>query len=55
VVSVRINGKEVLSTTYSQTCGMITGLGFISNGLCRVDSVDLSTTDGKILVGQGFF
>ena len=46
-VSIRINNKEVFSTTYKQSCGLITGLGFISNGLCEVDSVELKTIDGN--------
>ncbi len=46
-VSIRINNKEVFSTTYRQPCGLITGLGFISNGLCEVDSVDLKTIAGN--------
>lgn len=40
-VSIAINGKPVMTTTYTQPCGQITGLGFISNGLCEVDSIAL--------------
>jgi hypothetical protein len=38
-VSIRINHTEVLASDYHQPCGLVTGLGFISNGLCEVDSV----------------
>lgn len=47
VVSIRINGKDAFSATYRQSCGLITGLGFISNELCEVDGVELKTLDGK--------
>jgi hypothetical protein len=46
-VTIRINNKEVFSTEYQQSSGMITGLGFISNGLPEVDFVSLKTLDGK--------
>jgi hypothetical protein len=46
-VGIRLNNTEVFSTNYDQPCGLITGLGFISNGLCEVDSVDLRTIDGN--------
>lgn len=40
-VTIAIDGKPVMTTTYTQPCGQITGLGFISNGLCQVDSIEL--------------
>jgi hypothetical protein len=46
-VGIRLNNTEVFSTNYDQPCGLITGLGFISDGLCEVDSVDLRTIDGN--------
>jgi transcriptional regulator with XRE-family HTH domain len=46
-ISIRINDKELFSAIYQESCGLITGLGFISNGLCLVDSVDLKTLDGN--------
>jgi len=52
--SIRINNMEVFSTTYEQSCGLITGLGFISNGLCEVDAVDLKTIDGKDIYNNNF-
>ena len=53
-VDIRINGTRLLSTAFHQSCGLITGLGFISNGLVAVDSVNLQTTDGKILYHNDF-
>ncbi|HVW61843.1 MAG TPA: hypothetical protein VHC48_17440, partial [Puia sp.] len=48
-VSIRINGKDALACSYTQSCGLITGVGFISNGLCEVEFVDLKTADGKTI------
>jgi len=52
--SIKINNMEVFSTIYEQSCGLITGLGFISNGLCEVDAVDLKTIDGKNIYSNNF-
>jgi transcriptional regulator with XRE-family HTH domain len=48
--TVSINGVPAYSATYQASGGLITGLGFISNGLCDVDSVDLRTGDGKPII-----
>jgi hypothetical protein len=53
-VSIRINHVEVFSTAYEKSCGLITGLGFISNGLCAVDSVGLRSIDGKDIYSNNF-
>jgi hypothetical protein len=53
-VSIRINHVEVFSAAYEKSCGLITGLGFISNGLCAVDSVSLRSIDGKDIYSNGF-
>jgi hypothetical protein len=45
--SVQINNTEVLTTSYQQASGLITGLGFISNGLPEVDLISFKTIDGK--------
>jgi hypothetical protein len=45
--TISINGAKVFSTSYHRSCGLITGLGFISNGLCKVDSLQMKTIDGK--------
>lgn len=52
--SIRINGTEVFSAAYQQSGGLITGLGFISNGLCEVDFVELKTVDGKDIYSNDF-
>jgi hypothetical protein len=51
---IRINDKEVFSTQYNQSSGLITGLGFISNGLPEVDFVSLQTLDGKNIYSNDF-
>jgi transcriptional regulator with XRE-family HTH domain len=53
-VDIRINGSRLLSTVFHKSCGLITGLGFISNGLTAVDSVNLQTTNGKVLYHNDF-
>jgi hypothetical protein len=53
-VKIRINNKEALSTSYTQTCGLITGLGFISNGLCQVDSIQFKSLGGKNIYSNNF-
>jgi hypothetical protein len=53
-VRIRINDVEALATPYQGACGSITGLGFISSGLCAIDSVDLRTGDGKIVYTNDF-
>jgi hypothetical protein len=53
-VTVTINNKEVFSSQYKEPGGLITGLGFISNGLCEVDFVSLITQDGKNIYSNDF-
>jgi hypothetical protein len=48
--TVSINGIPTYSASYHSSGGLITGLGFISNGLCTVDSVDLRTGDGTPII-----
>lgn len=48
--TVSINGVPAYSTTYHDSNGLITGLGFIANGLCEIDSVDLRTGDGQPII-----
>ncbi len=52
--SISINNVEVFTAAYHQSCGLITGIGFISNGLCQVDFVDLKTADGKPIYSNDF-
>jgi len=53
-VTIRINNKEVFSTTYHESAGLITGLGFISNGLVEVDFVEVKTKGGKNVYTNDF-
>jgi hypothetical protein len=48
-VTISIDGKAVLTRTYAATAGLITGLGFHSNGLCQVDSIHLAGLDGSVV------
>ena len=52
-VSIAINGKQTYSNAYSQSAGLITGLGFISNGISEVQFVDLKTADGRTIYSRG--
>ena len=45
--TISINGAKVFSASYHHSCGLITGIGFISNGLCEVDSLNMKTIEGK--------
>jgi hypothetical protein len=45
--TISINGVKVFSAAYHDSCGLITGIGFISNGLCEVDSLNMKTIEGK--------
>jgi hypothetical protein len=45
--TISINGLKVFSASYHHSCGLITGIGFISNGLCEVDSLHMKTMEGK--------
>ncbi|MDP4263407.1 MAG: hypothetical protein Q8941_12850 [Bacteroidota bacterium] len=53
-VTIRINKAEVFTTSYQEPSGLITGLGFISNGICEVDFVSLKTQDGKSIYSNDF-
>jgi hypothetical protein len=46
---IKINNIESFSADYKISAGLITGLGFISNGLCEVEFVELKDPDGKII------
>jgi hypothetical protein len=45
--TISINGTKVFSASYQHSSGLITGIGFISNGLCEVDSLCMKTIEGK--------
>jgi len=48
-VSILLNNRQIFTGDYKDPSGFLTGLGFISNGLCEVDSVSLMGLDGKVL------
>jgi len=52
-VSIAINGKQTYSNAYAESAGLITGLGFISNGISEVQFVDLKTADGRTIYSRG--
>ena len=51
---VKINGKEAFSTHYTTDTRYLAGLGYISNGLCEVDKVELSSLDGRVMYQNEF-
>jgi hypothetical protein len=51
---IKINGAEVYSVSYANSSGLITGFGFISNGLAQVDYAELKTPEGKVLYKDDF-
>ena len=51
-VTVSIDGRLVMTRDYTVPAGLITGLGFHSNGLCRVDSIRLAGLDGRTVYPQ---
>jgi hypothetical protein len=53
-VRICIQGKQVLEEQYSQPSGMIKGMGFISNGLCEVDWVELQDSTAATVYRNDF-
>jgi len=51
-VSIAIGGKQTYTNAYTQSAGLITGLGFISNGISEVQLVDLKTADGRMIYSR---
>lgn len=51
---IYIDQKEVFSKTYTKSPGLITGLTFMSNGLCEIDNIELKGLDGKIVYQNDF-
>ncbi len=54
IANVFINKKKVLSAPFKETTGNITGMGFISNGLCEVDFIKLQQLNGKMIYTNDF-
>lgn len=52
--TIKINGKESFWGSYKNDTKLITGLSFISNGLCEVDNVELKGLDGKVVYKNDF-
>lgn len=54
IVTIYINNKQVFSAPSFDRIRYISGLAFISNGLCEVDRVELTGLDGKIAYKSEF-
>lgn len=52
--TIYIGQREAFTKAYTSSAGLITGLGFISNGLCEIDSVDLKGLNGKVVYQNDF-
>lgn len=52
--AIKINGKECFLTSYQNDTKLITGLSFISNGLCEVDHVELTGLNGTVVYKNDF-
>lgn len=52
--TVYYNGAPVFNLDYTRPAGKIAGLGFISNGLSKVDFVELTSTDGLVIYSNNF-
>lgn len=53
-VSIKIAGQEAFKAKYRNTIKSVTGLSFISNGLCEVDYVTLAGSNGKVFCSDNF-
>jgi hypothetical protein len=53
-VAIYYGDKQVYSCTYSKSAGKITGIGFISNGLCKVDDIELKDSNGTVFYQNDF-
>jgi hypothetical protein len=51
-VTIAIDGKTVMTKFYTVSAGLITGLGFHSNGLCQADSIRLAEVNGNAVYPQ---
>jgi hypothetical protein len=52
-VTISIDGKQTFIASYTESAGLITGLGFISNGMAEVKFVDLKTAGGTTIYRRG--
>ena len=53
-VTITYNGQPVFNSAYEHSSGLITGLGFTSNGLCEIQYVDLTTLNGEKIYSTSF-
>lgn len=53
-VALHYGDKQVYSCTYSKSAGRITGIGLISNGLCKVDDIELKDLNGAVFYQNDF-
>lgn len=53
-VTISFNGRPVFHSAYVHSAGLITGLGFTSNGLCELQYVDLTTLKGEKIYADNF-
>lgn len=53
-VTIALDEKEVFTTTYKNSAGLLTGLAFVSNGIPEIDFIDLRGLDGKVLYQDDF-
>jgi hypothetical protein len=53
-VTILVNGQNVYSSSYEYSSRFITGLGFMSNGICEIDFVELKGLDGTVVAEDNF-
>ncbi len=51
---IYIGDRKIFSTAYTKSAGLITGLAFMSNGLCEIDNISLKGLDGKVVYENNF-
>jgi hypothetical protein len=54
IVSIYLNNKKVYAAPSFDRIRYISGLAFMSNGLCEVDNVELVGLDGKVVYKNQF-
>ena len=53
-VTIYLNGRKVFTDKYSISAGLVTGIGFISNGLCEIELLELKGRDGAVFYKNDF-
>lgn len=49
-----IGNRKIFSAAYTRSGGLITGLAFMSNGLCEIEDISLRGTDGRVVYENDF-